>query len=203
MKIRYIIISLFLLPVLGLKAQNSKLSQGFTYSAAIPTGVTKDFCVDATFRGFNYEGYFEVGSNFAIGWLFGWNIFYNKLSNQTFTNDNLTIQGTQYRYMNEFPMLLRGLYLFGEKDKIRPFAGGDLGIIYNVRDLDLGVYSSKKMAWQLAVAPEVGIVFPTKVVSLTAGIRYNYAFAAAELDEVSYFSFNLGILFNKKKVLYQ
>jgi hypothetical protein len=203
MKIRYSIISLCLLTTLGLNAQSSRLSQGFTYSAASPTGVTKDFCVDATFRGFNYEGYFEVGSHFALGWLLGWNVFYNKLSNQTYVNDNATVHGTQYRYMNEFPMLLRGLYLFGEKDKVRPFAGGDMGVIYNVRDIDLGVYSNKKMAWQFAVAPEIGIVVPLKVVSLTTGIRYNYAMAGGDLDEVSYFSFNLGILFTKKNNLYQ
>lgn len=203
MKLKYIIISICLLPFFGLQAQTSRLSQGFTYSVAVPTGVTKDFCIDASFRGFNYEGYYEVGSHFAMGWLLGWNVFYNKLAGQTFIKDNITIKSTQYRYMNEFPMLLRGLYLFGEKDGIRPFAGGDLGIIYNVRDLDLGVYSSKEMAWQFAMAPEVGIVVPMKAVSFTAGIRYNYALAGGELDEVSYFSFNLGILFTKKKNLYE
>jgi len=186
---------MFILPSLCF-AQDGNVYQGLSYSMAVPTGGTNEYCNAGSWRGANVEGYYLVAPNYAIGWLFGWNVFYTKLNNETYIKDNFTLTGDQYRYQNEFPMLVRGLYMFGEQDGIRPFAGLGTGVIYTIRRTDIGLYSVKTVAWHYALAPEIGVILPAGDTQVSLGIRYNYGAKAGGLDQVSYFSINLGILFS-------
>jgi hypothetical protein len=195
MKIKHIIISLvFLLPTLAF-AQDGYTYQGLTYSMAVPLAGTQDYINAGSYRGVNYEGLHELTPKFAIGWLFGWNVFNTELRNETYTQDNLTITGNQFRYQNEFPMLVRGLYLFGQPAGIRPYLGAGIGVIYNVRRTDIGLYSIKTDAWHFSMSPELGIMIPLRGSYLTTSIRYNYGVKARDLDAQSYISFNLGFMF--------
>jgi hypothetical protein len=194
MKLRYFIITLlFLLPSLAF-SQSGYSYHGFTYSMAVPTGGTADYTNAGSFRGANYEGYYELSPRFALGWLLGWNVFNTKLRNETYIHDNFTLTGNQYRYQNEFPMLIRGLYLLGVQDGIRPFVGAGIGVIYDVRRTDIGLYSVKDDAWHFSMAPELGIMIPARESLITTSVRYNYGVKAGGLDPVSYFSFNLGVM---------
>jgi len=195
MKLRYLFASLlFFLPSFSF-AQDGHTYQGMSYSMAVPLGNTQNYTNAGSFRGANYEGYHQLGPKCAIAWLAGWNVFYTKLRNETYIKDNFTITGNQYRYQNEFPILVRGLRLFGVPDGIRPFMGAGLGVIYDVRRTDIGLYSIKTDAWHFAMAPELGIIIPAGEKLMTASVRYNYGVKARDLGQVSYFSFNLGILF--------
>lgn len=194
MRIKHIIISLmFLLPTLAF-AQDGYTYQGLTYSMAVPMAGTEDYINAGSYRGVNYEGLHELSPKFAIGWLFGWNVFHTELRNETYTQDNLTITGNQFRYQNEFPMLVRGFYLFGQPAGIRPYLGAGIGVIYNVRRTDIGLYSLKTDAWHFSMSPELGILIPFRGSYLTTSIRYNYGVKARDLDAQSYISFNLGFM---------
>jgi hypothetical protein len=194
MRIKHIIISLiFLLPALTF-AQDGYTYQGLTYSMAIPLAGTADYIDAGSFRGFNYEGYRELSPKFAVGWLFGWNVFHTELRNETYVDDNLTITGNQFRYQNEFPMLVRGLYLLGTPAGIRPFLGAGIGVIYNIRRTDIGLYSLKTDAWHFSMSPEIGIMIPVRESQITTSIRYNYGVKARDLGAQSYISFNMGFM---------
>jgi len=194
MKFRYILISLFfLLPSLAF-TQDGYTYHGLYYSIAIPTGGTADYVSAGSFRGMNYEGYHELSPKFAVGWLFGWNVFNSVLRNETYTKDNFTLTGNQFRYQNEFPMLVRGQYLMGVPGGIRPYIGAGIGVIYNIRRTDIGLYSIKTDAWHFSMAPELGINIPAGESYVSTSIRYNYGVKARDLGQQSYFSFNLGIL---------
>ena len=184
---------LFLLPTLDF-AQSGYTYMGLNYSMAVPMGGINEFINAGSFRGVNYEGYYEISPKLALGWLVGWNVFHTKLRNETYTNDNFTITGNQYRYQNEFPMLVRGMYLFGIQDGIRPYVGAGTGVIYNVRRTDIGLFSVKKDAWHFTLAPEIGIYIPVGESLITSSIRYNYGVKARDIGQQSYFSFNLGFL---------
>jgi hypothetical protein len=184
---------MFLLPTLAF-AQDGYTYQGLTYSMAVPLAGTQDYINAGSYRGVNYEGMHELTPKFAIGWLFGWNVFHTELRNETYTHDNLTITGNQFRYQNEFPMLARGLYLFGQPAGIRPYLGAGIGVIYNVRRTDIGLYSLKTDAWHFSMSPEMGILIPFRGSYLTTSIRYNYGVKARDLDAQSYISFNLGFM---------
>jgi hypothetical protein len=192
--IHIILFLLLLLPTLTF-AQDGYTYMGLTYSMAVPMSGTEDYINAGSYRGMNFEGYRELKPKFAVGWLFGWNVFHTELRNETYVKDNLTITGNQFRYQNEFPMLARGLYLFGVPAGIRPFIGAGVGVIYNIRRTDIGLYSLKTDAWHFSVAPEIGINIPVGESQITAGVRYNYGVKAGDLGEQSYISFNLGFMF--------
>jgi hypothetical protein len=195
MKLKPIFICLiFLMPAITF-AQDGYTWQGLTYSIAVPMSGTEEYISDGSYRGMNYEGTHELSSKFALGWLFGWNVFHIELKNETYTRDNVTITGNQFRYQNEFPMLVRGMYFFGQPDEIRPFAGAGIGVIYNIRRTDIGLYSLKTDAWHFAMAPELGIMIPIGEAKITASVRYNYGVKARDLGQQSYISFNLGFMF--------
>lgn len=194
MRPKHIIISLmFLLPALTF-AQSGWPYHGFTYSMSVPAVGTDDYINAGSYRGANYEGYYELGPKFALGWLLGWNVFHSELKNEMYIDDNITITGNQFRYQNVFPMLVRGLYLLGAPEGIRPFAGAGMGVIYALRRTDIGLYSLKSDAWHFTMAPELGIMIPAGDALITASVRYNYAVKARDLGQQSYFSFNLGVM---------
>lgn len=189
------IIAPFLLLFLSLKpsyAQDGYTYMGLSYSIAVPLTGTEDYISAGSYRGMNFEGYREITPKLAAGWLFGWNVFHQELRNETYTRDNLTIHGNQFRYQNEFPMMVRGLYLLGAQEGIRPYLGTGIGVLYNIRRTDIGLYSLKTDAWHFSVAPEIGILIPAGLSKITASVRYLYGVKTKELGEQSYVSFNLG-----------
>lgn len=192
-RIQIIIGLIFLLP-LATFAQDGYTYQGLSYSMAVPLAGTQDYIDAGSFRGMNYEGYHELSPKFAVGWLFGWNVFKSELRNETYTKDNVTIHGNQFRYQNEFPMLVRGMYLLGAPLGIRPYVGIGLGTMYNIRRTDIGLYSIEKDSWHFTMAPELGILIPVRESKISASVRYNYAVEAREIGEQSFVSFNLGFM---------
>jgi outer membrane protein W len=195
MRLKHIIISLtLLLPVMTF-AQDGYTYQGLSYSMSVPTGGTQDYIDAGSYRGINYEGLHELTPKLAVGWLFGWNVFNIELRNETYVNDNVTITGNQFRYQNEFPMLVRGMYMFGAQGGFRPYLGVGMGVIYNVRRTDIGLYSLKTDAWHFSVSPELGILIPVgESTRISASVRYNYGVKARDLGQQSYISFNLGFV---------
>jgi len=195
MKTLYTLIILFFLAAVSASSQGTFL--GGTYSLGIPTGGLNSYITAGSWRGANFEGLKEVKSNVAVGWLLGWNVFYEKRENAVYTNDNLTMTGTQYRYMNLFPMLARGLYEFGTSEGTRPFIGSGIGLTADLARTNIGLYSFQKTAWHFTVAPEVGVRIPLSYTHITASLRYTYGVKTKELGDISYISVNLGALWGE------
>ena len=170
---------------------------GGTYSIGIPLGGLENYISAGSFRGANFEGLKEINSKLAVGWILGWNVFSEKRVNEVYTYDNLTVTGTQYRYMNLFPMLARGLYEFGEHGGTSAFIGSGIGVTADIAKTNIGLYSFKKTAWHFTVAPEIGIKIPLGYTSLTGSLRYTYGVKTKELGNLSYFSINLGGLWGE------
>jgi hypothetical protein len=170
---------------------------GGTYSIGVPLNGIENYISSASFRGANFEGLKEIRSNVAVGWILGWNVFSEKRVNEVYTDDNLTMTGTQYRYMNLFPMLARSLYEFGEPQGFRPYIGAGLGVTADIAKTNIGLYSFEKTGWHFTFAPELGIKIPLGYTSLTGGLRYTYGVKTKELGSISYFSINLGALWGE------
>jgi hypothetical protein len=195
MKPLYYLTAIFLLISSLAFSQGTYL--GGTYSIGIPLGGIDNYISAGSFRGANFEGLKEINSNMAVGWILGWNVFSEKRVNEVYTYDNLTMTGTQYRYMNLFPMLARGLYEFGEHEGTRPFLGSGLGVTADIAKTNIGLYSFQKTGWHFTVAPELGIKIPLGYGSITGSLRYMYGVKTKELDKISYFSINLGMLWGE------
>ena len=176
----------------------------YTYDIAFPMGATGDYTSPTSFRGMTITGSSFVSENVSIGGQFTWNTFYEKLSDETqnfdFINDDDervvgAVNGTQYRYINSFPLLLTGRY-FNKNPVFESFAlFGGLGVgtsIVKTR-LELGIFSADEVKWHFTMAPEVGLVYgPGDAVKLFLSAQYFYSFKTSDTPEHTHLTLHVG-----------
>ncbi len=171
---------------------------GFTYGAAVPTSDTKSFTdQSASWRNFGVEGRRALDDHFALGFSVGWNVFDDKTT-ETASFDGIDVTGTQFRYVNSFPLLLTAHYYIGRRiaayrSGVRAFVGAGVGAYVIENRVDIGLFSLSKTNWHPGVAPEAGLVWKASGPwALSLSGRYNYA---AESNDVkhAYWTFSAGI----------
>lgn len=167
------------------------------YSIGFGTGDVGDFISNTSFRGFSFDYRHHINPNIALGAHLGWNTFYQEQPSATYTIDNESLTGKQYRYSNNFPMLVTGSYFFRPDDTISPFAALGVGTMYTRRNTDMNVYTVEQEAWNFALQPEVGVYFQTAdLFAIVASLKYRHGFQAGDFNEdQSYLSINLGFAF--------
>lgn len=169
-----------------------------TYSIGLPTGDLQEFIKPASFRGINFDFQKMVQPNVGVGLSLGWNVFYDELSYDTYTVDNVSLSGKQWRYSNNFPILLSTAYYLKPGEQMNPFVGLGIGTIYTIRNTDMNLYTLEQEAWNFALVPTVGVLIQASdVTSFHVSAKYNYGFqAGSELTEAqSYISLNVGFTF--------
>jgi len=179
----------------ALQAQNLT---SITYSIGLPTGDVKDFIQPASFRGINFDFQKLVQPNIGVGISIGWNVFYEDLAYDTYTVDNLSLSGKQWRYSNHVPILLSSSYFLHPGETVNPFVGLGIGTMYSLRNTDMNLYTIEEDAWAFALQPSVGALFMVNdVTTFHVSAKYNYGFKAGnELDNAqSYISLNVGFTF--------
>lgn len=167
------------------------------YSIGFGTGDIGDFISNTSFRGISFDYRHHIDPNIAIGAHVGWNTFYAEEPYQTYTIDNESLTGRQYRYSNNFSMLATGSYFFKPHETISPFAGLGVGTVYTRRNTDMNLYTVEQDAWNFALQPEAGVYFQTAdLVAIVVSLKYMHGFQAGELDtDQSYLSINIGLAF--------
>lgn len=161
---------------------------------SIPSAGINNYIGAGSFRGASFEGLKELNSRWCAGWLLGWNVFYEKRVKEVYEYDNLTLTGTQFRYMNLFPLLIRGMYEPFKTEGIRALIGAGTGFTPDISRVNVGLHSFRNTGWHYSLAPEMDIIVPVGSSSLLASLRYIYGVRTKEMDRISYFSINLGIL---------
>ena len=190
-------IFVILLSVIALSASGQSLT-AIQYSVGFGTGDLGDFVSPASFRGFTIDYRKLVQPNIGVGFDIGWNVFYEERGYDTYTQGTVSYSGKQYRYNNQFPMLVAADYYLKPGEQINPFAGLGIGTMYSLRNTDMGQYTFEQDAWNFALRPEVGVLFeanPNMSLALTA--KYYYGFEAGDLPAQSYFALNVGFVFTK------
>ena len=186
-------ISVILLVVLMSFTANAQTSFfGMTYDVSFPLDEgTEVFGNGPQWRGFGIEGRWYLSKSFSMGFAWDWNVFH-KVELETMQIENGAITGVQNRIMNIFPFLATGqLYLGG--DGIQPYLGLGVGAFYVKRQLDIGILSENRNAWQFGVAPEIGFLFPMDMgFNILLKLRYNYAMETGDEKAVNYVGINVG-----------
>lgn len=190
-------IFIILFSVMALSASAQSLT-AIQYSMGFGTGDLGDFVSPASFRGFTIDYRKLVQPNIGVGFDIGWNVFYEDKGFDTYTQGTVSYSGKQYRYNNQFPMLVAADYYLKPGEKINPFAGLGIGTMYSLRNTDMGQYTFEQDAWNFALRPEVGVLFEVNPdMSLTLTGKYYYGFEAGDLPAQSYFALNVGFVFTK------
>src|SRR4051812_1967843 len=98
--------TLFLTAILALSVSGSLLAQSdfsLMYSIGFTTGDLNSFISKASFRGIIADYRYKYKPNVAIGLTSGWQTFFEESSNGTYTVENASLSGKQWRYSNHVP----------------------------------------------------------------------------------------------------
>ena len=176
----------------------------YTYDIAFGTGETSDFIGQTSFRGMSITGQSFISEHISLGGQFTWNTFYEKLDNELaefdFIDDDEdrvtgALYGTQFRYINSFPLLVTAKYFNKNPvfENFSVFGGLGAGTTIIKRRLEIGIFSADETKWHFTLAPEAGLVY-----GLGEGFKfflsgqYFYSFKTSETPSHSHFSLHLG-----------
>ena len=190
---KYIIISFILLATITLKAQEGT-SIFINYLPSMPMGGTADFSNNISPRGVDFEVERFLNEELSVGFNIAWNLFREKIPEETFFHNDLTITAVQFRYTNIVPLQVNvKKYFSGEGDYI-PYAGFGLGTSYNESRNDVGVFTLTEDKWLFNIAPEIGMLYDMNYKAwLSVKLKYNYGFKSGEFPSQSFLSLGLGI----------
>ncbi len=178
-------------------AQNRVMS-GATWNIGLPTGSMSDFMNKTSWGGFGFEARNFVSDEWSFGGSLSWN-YWSEKTGDIIPLKNGALSGTQIRYVNSFPIYVNTHFFMGDrKDEFRPFLGLNVGAIYFLQRLDMGVYSLNNDHWHFAMAPEGGFLLQVdRDTFLSFTGRYNYAFSSGEgvsrdKNDQAYWGLNVG-----------
>jgi hypothetical protein len=194
----FTVLAMVLLMIGSGYSQREKWYGALTYSVSIPSGDTKTFTDEISWRGVGLDYRYLIDRQYSIGLFFGWNVFYQR-TDKTTEIGNGAITGTSDRYINAFPIMANIHYYFGERKSIRPYIGLNAGGYYMLQRFELGVAAWQEDQWQWGIAPEAGVVVPVeRGFGIMLNGKYNYAFTGESVFGTdinnSYWQINAGVV---------
>ncbi len=190
-------IIVILVVVLMLPAAAWAQSSMFTvnWDVSFPTGDTKNYISNTSFRGASFEGMKFINDNVAIGGVFGWEVFKEKESNITWEGNGVTVTGTQVRYLNMLPLLVVSRYYLKGLDEVAPYVGLGIGTYNSLQRTEIGLVAFVNNNWHLGFAPEAGIFIPMNFnMGMNLAAKYQYA-VKSNNSQYSYFTLTVGFGF--------
>ena len=192
------IISLCFITVGASFAQSSTT---ISYSVGFPVGDLSDYITNVSWRGVTLDFRKMINPNIGVGFSTGWNVFYENMGRNTYTIDNQSLTGKQYRYSNHFPMYINPTYYLRPDDTVNPFFSLGIGTIYTLRNTDMNLYTWEQEAWGFALAPEIGMQYSMGEgvgAAFTVSGKFNHAFKGGDINSSqSFFTLNVGFTFLK------
>jgi hypothetical protein len=176
-------------------SRKGRVSGGVAWSMGLGVGSTSEFVSDYSLRGFTVEGRYWVHNQATVGLLWGWTSLYERLDNRTYATDNIAITSTQIRWVDAMPLQLTAHYYVElDTQRVLPFIGTGVGTVWTERLLTLPFTSYSQESWHFALAPELGLLFPSPAGSFLISSRFNYAFETDAAPEAIWFNFNIGLM---------
>jgi outer membrane protein len=164
---KIIIISLIAICSLGFKGyaqdenqflQNSLMT--FSYQMGFPSGDLKTFIPANDYLGWDFELKSMVTHNLAVGGHIGYQGFYKKYPRATYEFPQGAITTTIFKYYYTIPLQLVTTWFFVPEGMIQPFIGVHVGVNYNERRGEIGIYTIEDNSWNFSFAPEAGVIVP-------------------------------------------
>lgn len=193
-KLAYILtLASFLFVAKQARSQDRESMFNMYYSMGLGTGDQSDYISKFSWRGVGLEWKREVTDNVMMGLCFDWNVFYEEIDKGTYTRENVSLTGDQFRYSNMFPMMVKFHYFKDNAAGLRIFTGLGVGTTYQIHDLDMSIYRFNTDTWQFLLAPEIGVTYDLNAAnSIFVSTKYNLNFKNDDLSSRSYLNFNVG-----------
>lgn len=190
MKYLVTIIAAFLLTIVT----QSQSLYTLNYTMSFGLGETGDYISKPSFRGLSFDGRGFLTDQISLGGYFSWTTFFEERANDIYTDGTATLTGTQYRYINAFPILLQGHYYLGT-DEYEPrfYFGAGLGTYKMIQRTDIGVWSIEENHWHFGMSPEVGLLYPVGMSSqLNVNLKYHYVLGVDNSLDYSWLGVSIG-----------
>ncbi len=166
------------------------------YNVGVPMGDLKDFISPASARGISFDYQYLMTDNIGLGFGIGWQVFYEDIGFQEVQDGTSTLSGYQYHYLNSFPAHFTATYFLDNGGTLVPYAGLGIGVIYNIRDNDFGLFTVENDAWHFSFRPEAGLMFNFNYrFAMKLNARYVQGFNTKDLDGQNYLAIGLGFVF--------
>lgn len=167
------------------------------YATGFSTGDMGTYISSPSFRGAIIEYRNAVQPNLLVGVDVGWNVFYERKDEATYTRGTEALSGIQYRTQNELPILISADYFISIDTRLKPYAGLGIGTLYSQRSTDMGQWRLKEDPWHFAIKPEVGFLYEMSYsTSFKFAAKYYNGFTSGDLPAQGYFSISAGLAFN-------
>lgn len=169
-----------------------------SYVVGFPSGDLSDFIGKTSWRGFSFDYRYTFKPNVALGMNVAWSTFYEELGYATYTAENASLTGKQFRYSNHVPIVATLTYFAHPDEPMNPFVSFGIGTMYSRRNTDMNFYTLEEEAWNFLIQPEIGVQLDLGAgVAIAISGKYNYGLeAGSELENAqSYFSLNIGFAF--------
>lgn len=190
MKYLVTIIAAFLLTIVT----QSQSLYTLNYTMSFGLGETGDYISKPSFRGLSFDGRGFLTDQISLGGYFSWTTFFEERANDIYTDGTATLTGTQYRYINAFPILLQGHYYLGT-DEYEPrfYFGAGLGTYKMIQRTDIGVWSIEENHWHFGMSPEVGLLYPVGMSSqLNINLKYHWVLGVDDSLDYSWLGVSIG-----------
>lgn len=183
--------------IITLGLATSSFAQGvysLSYTASFSAGEMNDFIENTSFRGLSFDARFLLSENLSIGAYTNWTTFYEKMPNEIYSDETISISGIQYRYINSFPIMFNTHYYKNLTDNgLQIYTGVGIGTYYINQVTEMGLWQVEDKVWHFGFAPELGFLVPAGPIDLNLSLKWNYALKAKDSIDYSWFGLNVGI----------
>jgi hypothetical protein len=169
-----------------------------TYEPSIAVGDAGDFVDEPGWYGAGLEWRSFKSDHVAWSLSASWQTMY-MTTRDLIIMDNVTIGGTQVRYLEFIPLTVGLEYQpLGRRSRFRPYLGVAGGAYYVKQRMEIGtVELIINKNWQAGVVGQAGISFLTPNMDIYGfiGADYNYVFSRGGSIDYTYVTMRLGIVY--------
>ncbi len=160
-----------------------KTTTTFSYQMGFPTGSLKDYLPENDYLGWDFEYKSLVTHNLAVGGHIGYQGFYKKYDRDTYELPQGAITTTIFKYYYTIPMQGVLTWYFIPEKMVQPFVSLNVGVNYNERRAEIGIFLVEDNSWNFSFAPEAGVIVPFgKFSQWGANVRFKYNYNVYSRD---------------------
>ena len=169
---------------------------GLAYNYSMLLGDAGDYIEKGSYRGGSFEFAHHLTNRTAVGLKVSLSTFYESLEKDTYTDENVTVYGKQFRYLNSSPVLLNFRYNFTDQGStVIPYVKLGAGAYYIQKRTDIGFYTFvNDYQWNFGLQPEAGVLVPLgRTIGITASASFNQSFGNRSIGNQQYLAVGLGV----------
>jgi len=166
------------------------------YSFGFPIGETPDYIDEVSFRGFALTGDYFLDDEWSVGFSTGVQTFYQELGNVTYTSENITVSGNEFRYLNMIPVIIMGKYHVDRYAVFAPHFGFGAGFHWVGQRREFAGIQFDDKSFRFGIQPQVGFgIELSPSTDFVVNGTYHLSFESKDIQTHSFLALQVGLRF--------